>query len=68
MDWPEVGNGLGRLVDGGVDLAFGEAGADFLRFFCVVGIVEDRAGLCVGGDGVAAVEGVLGAEETEALG
>src|SRR5690348_12078270 len=56
-----------RLVDGGVDLAFGEAGAEALAAGGFGGIAEDGAGGGIGGDGVTAVEGVLGAEEAEVL-
>ena len=49
-------------------MAFGEAGAEALAAGGFGGIAEDGAGGGVAGDGVAAVEGVLGAEEAEVLG
>ena len=49
-------------------MAFGEAGAEALAAGGFGGVAEDGAGRGVGGNGVAAVEGVLGAEEAEVLG
>jgi len=49
-------------------LAFGEAGAEALAAGGFGGVAEDGARCGVGGDGVTAVQGVLGAEEAEVLG
>lgn len=51
-----------------IDLAFGEAGAQALAGLDFFGVAEDGTGGGVGGDGVAAIESVLGAEEAEVLG
>ena len=58
---------IGRLIDGGIDLAFGEAGAEALAAGGFGGVAENGAGRGVGGDGVAAVQCVLGAEEAKVL-